>query len=322
MIGLNKTVGNTTANSEKTLQKTSSMERLLGSYSCGEDGPALVITADVFDGQTSAVTAFNKVLKTISQLDIPLKGEIRGLAGNIKTKKKGILTQLKQSLSIQDGYSTPHVETSGYNEAAEFVDLIEEYEKASNSATSGVYYLDLKTSENIRKPYVCSSKNPDSLDFAKQIPLPHIRGMEDYVTDHMGFYLNAKSYVGCTLFVGSNADYNAAQTHEAAIWLALVNSGCVKKSDVPNFSDLQRKLESACSKEEARAFEVVYKYCIQEDEFFRMLPGFEDFQKIKKGQELATSDGGSVLSQWDGSIFMPLYHTQCQDGFFVLKEIT
>jgi len=320
MIGLNKILEDTVNYSKRSIEKEpATLERVLGKYSCGEDGPALVISADVFEGHTSGVHAFRKVYKALSQMGVPLKGEVTGLAGNINTRKKGILTQLKQSLSIEDGFSSYHTDTPGYNEATEFVDLIEEYEKASSSATNGTYFLDLKVSSNIRQPYLCSSSNPHACQFAGQFPLLSIRGMEEYVTDHMGFYLNAKCYVGCTFFVGSSGPYDAEQLFEAAIWLALVNSGCVEKSDVPNFSFHERILENTFE-EELKSFEVVYKYSIQEDEFFRMLPGFETFQKIKQGQLLATSDGGAVVSQWEGRIFMPLYHTQCQDGFFVLKE--
>src|SRR5690606_34169376 len=136
-----------------------------------------------------------------------------------------------------------------------------------------------------------------------------------------GFYLHAKNYTCSTLKVGAHPRFSAEQIHESAIWWALVQTGCLQEEDVPNFLQHKVILEDCLADECNKSFEVVYKYSIGEDEYFRMIPGYKNFQKIKQGEVLATSDGACITSQWEGRIFMPLYHIQSNDGFFVLREI-
>jgi len=199
-----------------------------------------------------------------------------------------------------------------------FVELIEEFEKVS---AKDVHYLDLKTASNIPYPYICHSRNTHCKAFAAHFPFYQVMGLDAFINDHLGFYLHAKNYTCSTLKVGTHADYSVEQIHEATIWWALVRLGCLQEADVPEFPVHRQILNSCRSEEGKRTFEVIYKYTIQEDEFFRMIPGFQNFQKITIGEPLATSDGASVVSQWEGRIFMPLYHTRSNDGFFVLKEI-
>ena len=68
------------------------------------------------------------------------------------------------------------------------------------------------------------------------------------------------------------------------------------------------------------SFEVVYRYAIGDNESFKMEPGFVNFQKISQGEKLATANGNPVLSQWNARIFMPLYQSQGQDGFFIVER--
>lgn len=52
-----------------------------------------------------------------------------------------------------------------------------------------------------------------------------------------------------------------------------------------------------------------------------MKAGFSNFQEIEKGQVLAESDGQYILAPHDGKIFMPLYQSQGNDGFFLIRKI-
>jgi succinylglutamate desuccinylase len=322
MLSMEKTSEGTVNISRAPFNGKMPLERLLGKYSSGRKGPALIITADAFGNEFSGILAFLNVLDSLTKLNLPLRGELTGLAGNIGSSRKGLLMGLNEKPShyIEEGPLMDFGESQGYNEAAEFVELIEEFEKAQHAMTTGVYYMDIKTCPSLKEPYICVSRNSDCIRFAEHLPFKIIKGLEDFITDHMGFYLNAKGYCGYTLKVGPFDSYSSIEMQEAAIWLALVNCGCLDRQEVPYISFYHNILNNSIQGKKATTFEVVYKYTIQEDEFFRMVPGYHNFQKIRKGELLATSDGGPVLSHWDGLIFMPGYHTQRQDGFFVLRE--
>jgi succinylglutamate desuccinylase len=317
MLGLESAMDDRVSYGKETAKKSDSSERLLGKYGSGAGGSTLIITADAWENENRAVAAIRKVLRTLTKFKIPIKGQLVGLAGNTGSSKKDLLGEFKGSFSNDNGPNSQD-EYLGYNRSEEFVELIEEFERIPGS---DVYYLDLKTSSSVHSPYLCHSRNPGCVTFASSFPFYKVMGLDKYITDHLGFYLHAKNYTCSTLKVGMHPKYSAEQIHEAAVWWALVQIGCLQDEDVPHFLQHKEVLDGCLADEGKRAFEVAFKYSIKEDEYFRMIPGYKNFQKIQAGDVLATSDGACVTSHWDGRIFMPLYHTQSNDGFFVLKEI-
>jgi len=317
MLGLESTMDDRVSYGKETAGKNDHSDRLLGRYGSGTGGNTLIITADALDNENRGVAAVRKVLRTLTKMNIPFKGQLIGLAGNTGSHKKNLLGEFNGSIST-DTSPNSQDEYLGYNRAEEFVELIEEFEKIT---TSDVYYFDLKTSSHSHVPYLCHSRNANCKAFASSFPFYKVMGLDAFITDHLGFYLHAKNYTCSTLKVGRHPNYSAEQIHEAAIWWTLVQLGCLQDEDVPGFLQHKEVLDGCLADEGKRAFEVAFKYSIKEDEYFRMIPGYKNFQKIHAGEVLATSDGASVTSHWDGRIFMPLYHTQSNDGFFILKEI-
>lgn len=317
MLGLESTMDDRVSYGKEAAKQPASSGRLLGRYGNGNEGNTLIITADAWENERRAVKAVRKVFRMLTTLKMPIKGQLIGLAGNTGTYKKDLLGEFKGSFST-DSLSGNQDDCLGYNRAEEFVELIEEFEKIQGT---DVFYLDLKTSSSAHAPYLCHSSNAQCKAFASSFPFYQVAGLDAYITDHLGFYLHAKNYTCSTLKVGIHPRFSAEQIHEAAIWWALVQTGCVQEGEVPELSAHRAVLEGCLAEEGKRAFEVAFRYSIKEDEYFRMIPGYKNFQRIQTGDLLATSDGASVSSHWDGRIFMPLYHTQSSDGFFVLKEI-
>ena len=317
MLGLESTMDDRVSFGKDAAKRPTASDRLLGRYGNGSEGNTLIITADALDNENRAVMAVRKVLRTLTKRKIPIKGQLLGLAGNTGSYKKDILGEFKGSFST-DSIPSNQDEYLGYNRAEEFVELIEEFEKIPGA---DVFYFDLKTSSSVHAPYICHSSNANCKAFASSFPFYKVMGLDKYITDHLGFYLHAKNYTCSTLKVGVHPHFSAEQIHEAAIWWALVQIECLQGEDVPDLLHHKEVLDSCLSDEGKRSFEVTFKYSIKEDEYFRMIPGYKNFQQIEAGEVLATSDGACVTSHWDGRIFMPLYHTQSNDGFFVLKEI-
>jgi succinylglutamate desuccinylase len=317
MLGLESAMDDRVSYGKEAIQQPAYSERLLGKYGNGGDGNTLIITADALENENRGIVAVRKILRTLAKSNIPIKGQLIGLVGNTGSYKRDLLGDFKGSLS-SDSAPGNQDEYLGYNRAEEFVELIEEFEKIP---TSEVYYLDLKTASSIRFPYLCHSRNTSCKTFASSFPFYQVMGLDNYITDHLGFYLHAKNYTCSTLKAGDHPQFKAEQIHESAIWWALIQIGCLQEEDVQHFLQHQEVMSRFLPDEGKKTFEVVYKYTIKEDEYFRMIPGFKDFQRIEAGDTLATSDGAAVLSQWEGRIFMPLYHTQSNDGFFVLKEV-
>src|SRR5690606_22792241 len=116
------------------------LERVLGKYSSGRKGPALIITADALGNEFSGILAFLNVLDSLTKLNLPIRGELTGLVGNIGSSRRGLLMGLNDKPSpYEEGPLLDFGENQGDNEAAEFVELIEECEKAQHEMITGTY---------------------------------------------------------------------------------------------------------------------------------------------------------------------------------------
>ena len=52
-----------------------------------------------------------------------------------------------------------------------------------------------------------------------------------------------------------------------------------------------------------------------------MRPGFRNLQPIRHGEQLANDLKGPILATETGRVLMPLYQSQGEDGFFVVKTV-
>ncbi len=299
-----------------------SVGRVLGKYSKGTGGPALVITAGVHGNEPSGIIAFGRVLQKLKRLNLPIRGELIGLAGNMAALSRNtrmIDKDLNRVCFVENEKKLKAGEDLGYHEGWEFKALVEEFEKVQHKGVDELFFLELHTTSSASQPYISVNRGTGSLEFARRFPLYIVKGIEDYIPGHVDYYLNQKGHKGCTIEGGQHDSKSAIDNHEAAIWLALVNAGCMEKRDVPDYSLYYEALEKYKA-EASSTFEVIYRYEIQENEFFKMNPGYVNFQKIRKGEILARSEGRNIVSEWDGRIFMPLYQSEGKDGFFVVQE--
>lgn len=305
-----------------TLERPLSIGRVLGKYSQGEKGPALIVTAGVHGNEPSGIIAFKKVYEKLIQKRLPFKGELTGLAGNMAALSKNVRLidrDLNRICFIENEEKLKAGVDLGYHEGREFFALIKEFEAVQHVGISDVFFLELHTTSSASQPYISVNRGSESSGFASQFPLYTVKGIEDYIPGHVDYYLNHKGHRGCTIEAGQHDALTSIENHEAAVWLALVFIGCLQKEDVPEFELYYEKLKQYASGS-SLSFDVIYRYEIGEEEYFKMNPGYTNFQKISKGEILARSDGRNIVSEWDARIFMPLYQAEGKDGFFVVQE--
>jgi hypothetical protein len=133
-------------------------------------------------------------------------------------------------------------------------------------------------------------------------------------------YINELGFITMGFESGQHDASTSIHIHIALIWLVLRNARCVQSKDIPRLADHYETLARNIQ-DNQKIFEVRYRYGISDLKHFIMNPGFQNFQKIKKGVAIAQSEHGTVLSREKGSIFLPLYQNQGDDGFFIVREI-
>jgi hypothetical protein len=119
---------------------------------------------------------------------------------------------------------------------------------------------------------------------------------------------------------GQHTDPESVRNHEAMIWLSLVNGGLMKRVEVPKYKKYYHQLFHA-TEGNKKVYEIRRRQGLEPTDEFKMNAGFENFQKLKKGQPLATLNGKVLKAHENAQIFMPLYQAKGDDGFFVIKKI-
>ena len=103
----------------------------------------------------------------------------------------------------------------------------------------------------------------------------------------------------------------------AAIINCMRTSENVKAEHVENQHD---KLLIEHSKNLPKVCQLNYGHSILSGDGFVMVPGFKNFDFIKKGTILAHDSQGPVVAKCDGLLLMPLYQNQGNDGFFIIEK--
>ena len=64
------------------------------------------------------------------------------------------------------------------------------------------------------------------------------------------------------------------------------------------------------------------RHAITPEDEFEMLPGFNNFDPVTRGQRLAADARGEIKAGERGLVLMPLYQKLGEDGFFIGREIS
>lgn len=67
--------------------------------------------------------------------------------------------------------------------------------------------------------------------------------------------------------------------------------------------------------------EVRHRHAIVAEDHFKMVPGFRNFQAVRRGQVLARDRAGEIKACETGLILLPLYQPLGNDGFFLGREV-
>ena len=131
----------------------------------------------------------------------------------------------------------------------------------------------------------------------------------------------ARRYPCLVLEGGQNQALSTIEHHEAAVWLLLHAAGLI--DDAPSFALAAHRARLAQSvMGMPKAVEVCFRYAIEPEEQFTMLPGFHSFARVSQGQLLAhggRSGRQEIRSPIPAVLLLPKYQGQGHDGFFLAR---
>ena len=308
------------------------MKRCLGTFVGKERGPLIICFGAMHGNEPAGVNAIEAVLKLLDVEHIKnpgfsFKGKMVGLIGNLKAYNQG-KRFINKDLNRQ--FLEPYIKelmkkeiNSLEGEEQELIQLIDHIKQEIKIYNpEQLIILDLHTTSSMGGIFSICQSNDRDVSLAKSLHAPVVLGMLEGLqgtTLHYFTHKNTGVDTVCLTFEsGQHDEVLSINRAVAGILCCMRQIGSVQECDVENHHE-ERLI--AHTKNLPKITTLIDRYHIENNDTFKMLPGFKNFQEIRKGQTLAKSGEHDIKAKENGRILMPLYQKQGEDGFFVVKEI-
>lgn len=315
----------TIAMSSHTLALPQDLPRVLGTYGGHTDGPLVICLGGIHGNEPAGVIAAQRVLEWLHTHQPPFRGELLALAGNraaLLNKTRYLAQDLNRVWSLEriSAFRAGTWKEPAGPEDEEQRELLAAIDKALARRRGPVIFLDLHTTSAVGIPFTVIADTLLNRQLARSLPAPVILGLEEHLDATTLNYMNDCGYIAVGFEGGQNEALTSVEHHELALWTTLITAGCIRRADVPHASALHEKLAQQ-TKTVPPILEICYRHAVQPEDQFVMEPGFENFQRIERGQLLARDRRGEIRAQESSYILMPLYQSQGTDGFFLVREV-
>lgn len=305
-----------------TIDKSIPTKRFIGHIKGAHEGPTLIFIAGIHGNEPSGVYALRKVLHGLEGEKNKFRGNLYAINGNLPALKKGI-RYLKHDLNrLWTADTIAQIRNDKIDdraqESAQLTEIYQSIEKIIATEKGPFYFFDLHTTSSKTIPFITLNDSLLNRKYTSHYPVPLILGIEEFLEGALLSYINEKGYVAFGFEGGQHDDPSSIHNHIAFIMLSLVFSGCMDEASIDfrkYYHHLSHKVANS-----RQFYEIVTRYEIKPFEEFDMFDGFTNFQRIKKGDRLATSNGRPIFSEGNGLIFMPLYQGKGNDGYFIIQK--
>ena len=307
--------------------------RLIGKYNGHEDGPLFVCMGAMHGNEPAGVRAIELVLKMLEVEPIRhpqfrYKGNFVGLIGNLRAfnaQKRFINKDLNRSFDAEEMRRLQALPPESLaSEEKEMVELdnaikglIEEY------GSRQLFFLDLHTTSSHGGIFTICRNREEDIELGKAMHAPIVLGIIEglqgttlhyFVSENMGIETTPITFES-----GQHTEDLSVTRAVAAIINCMKAIGSVEEDVVENHHE---KILIKYSDPLPQVTRLIGRHAIDETDEFVMNPGYQNFQKVTKGEVLATDKKGDIAIEQDGLILMPLYQKQGEDGFFIVKEVS
>lgn len=301
------------------------LRRDLGVYDCGQPGPTLLVLAGIHGNEPAGVHAVRSVLGRLQELELPLRGRVVALAGNLQALAAGrryLARDLNRGWSADAlaALAARDPEAPGADpEDREQRQLLQRFEQVLRTASGPVAFVDLHTSSADGPPFLCLADTTDNRRLGLATGVPIILGIEETI-DGASLEWFAKCGVLAMAVEGGRHEHPATVgNHEAVLWLVLEHLGMLPKGAIDTAAHRQHLATAV--RGTPPIVEIVRRHAITAADEFRMRPGFTNFAPVAKGTVLADDRSGPILAPTDCLVMLPLYQRLGDDGFFLARPV-
>ncbi len=299
--------------------------RTIGHLSGPEDGPSVVIVAGLHGNETAGVEASQRVFASLGQAITQIRGDLCALRGNVSALQHG---RRFVDLDLNRMWMPDRVESirgSGPKgidevECRELLDLYTTVDHTLQRARGSSLILDLHSSSSESTPFTLEGHHLLDERDRQILDVPAIIDPSGFFRGTFMNYFRSRGFLASIFEAGQNFAEETVRNHETAIWAVLAGMGLVQKSDIPETISPLDVYHNGDSDLPA-TLELFYRHAVLPEDEFRMLPGFRNFDPVQRGQPLGEDRRGPVNSPDEGRVFLPLYQSEGEDGFFLVRDI-
>ncbi len=303
--------------------QTETYSRLIGNYGGDIPGPTIIAIGGMHGNEPSGVEALEYVFKKLNKLKPSFKGEIIGIRGNLKALQSGkryLDTDLNRLWKMRPNMEDL-VSPEETREKEEFTEIQAYIEKTIASRKGPLIFLDLHTTSAESPPFILIGDTLRNRKFVSKLGLPVVLGVEEQLDGPCMSYINATGHIAIGFEAGEHRAASSVKNHKCLVWNLLARAGCLSEDALPDIQSSRKWLKTQVDGIGDDFFEVRLRYGITPEDAFKMKKGYLNFQAIDKGEKLARDHKGDVVASDKGFIFMPLYQSQGDDGFFIVRKI-
>ncbi len=304
----------------------------IGRYSNGIPGPLFLVFSGMHGNEPAGIRALEMLFEMLDKEPevnpgFVFHGMLLGLKGNPNALREG-KRFIQKDLNRQ--WTTENIERirplpaetleAEDRDLKELLTLIEA--AIADSKPTSIAILDLHTTSAEGGIFAIASQYPESVHMGIALHVPVITGLLRGIYGTLMHYFTEKTTGVRTVAVGFEGGQHEDPLSVNRCIAATINCmrfiGCVRAEDVENRHD---EMLIAYSRGLPKVAELVSVHLVKPEDHFQMLPGFQNFQAVKKGQLLATDKDGDIRAPADGCLLMPLYQPQGEEGFFLVNPI-
>jgi succinylglutamate desuccinylase len=183
----------------KALDKSIEVDRIIGQVISEERGPCMIFTGGIHGNEPSGIFALQQVLTEIKEKNIPVKGSIHAISGNLWALQRGERFHEKDLNRLWIGPRMRQLENDKFDpvneDEREQKEIYKVLQDVMESNKGPYYFMDLHTTSSQTIPFLTVNDSLLNRKFTKQYPVPIILGIEEYLDGPLLSYINKLGYV-------------------------------------------------------------------------------------------------------------------------------
>lgn len=308
---------------EQKLKPGSQAQHYIGDIVGKKEGPTIIAVAGIHGNEATGVAAIERIIELIKPFQDFMKGRFLGLKGNIPALGAGVrfvdedmnrlwVTSILDKIRRTKSRQLSSIDRVEVKKLLQILDPIIYSDKK-------VIYIDLHTFSGTGGLFTITSNDERHSEILSKLKVPRIFGVQNTLQGTSMEYVEEAGHIGFAFESGTHGSKEAEENAYAGLLILLESLDIISRDYIEDFETHYDYLIDKIN-DYPEKVDFIYKHVIEAGDEFVMNQGFENFDKVEKGDWLANDINGKILALSDGYVLMPLYQEQGNDGFFIVRD--